>query len=295
MVGARGVGMALSLVSVTISTRLLLPSVYALIAYVNVISYLVFTVTTAWTGTAVFRYGREELERTGQMTGTTWARATLTAPLTVAAVPIVLAAFILGVFPHQFSIGFVCAALGMGLLMAFGEHFLYMTQAAGRIRRGAIAQVGQQALAVATLALLFFSGVSGSPGAVIAISVGASSLYALWLGAGIWRVAIWPPRVDRLLRQRMLRLSAPLMAFVVSDYVIRSVDLFAIGALRPVADVGVYAVAYQVFVMGYGLATALPPVFQPLLVSLHLRNRSDLVTRYLDRIVPQIAFLAAVI
>lgn len=294
LVGARGVGMALSLVSVVITTRLLAPDVYALVAYVSVTGFLIFTVVSSWTSAAVFRYGREELETEGRMAGTTWARAAMTAPLVLLAIPVAVIAYLLGAFPADFSVGFLVASLVIGFAMVISEHFIYMTEASGRIKRGALAQILQQALAVVGLAFLLITGISDAPEVVIAISIAAAVVIAIWLGAGVWRISVWPPRFDRVLFRRILALSVPLIAVVVSQYVIRSVDLFAIGALLTVADVGVYAVAYQAFNMGFGLATAIPPVFAPLMVSLDVSERPDLIARYHDRVVPQLAFVASV-
>ena len=119
-------------------------------------------------------------------------------------------------------------------------------------------------------------------------------MLSVGLAPTIWRVGLWPPMVDRQLLRRMLALSLPLIAFAVSQYVIRAVDVVILGAYRPARDVGLYAIAYQ----GYGLlqqvATTATIVLSPLFVSLRLASREHLLTRYYGRTVPQVIFLAAV-
>ena len=50
---------------------------------------LIFTITSAWTSTAVSRYAREELEEHGRMAAVTWGRAVITVPLSVLAATVV--------------------------------------------------------------------------------------------------------------------------------------------------------------------------------------------------------------
>ena len=95
--------------------------------------------------------------------------------------------------------------------------------------------------------------------------------------------------------RRMLRLSLPLIAFTVSQYVVRSVDFFVIGALKTQADVGVYAVAYQGYSVLAAVTLAAPPVLTPLFVSLRAANRHAGIRTYLDRTVFQLCFVAAIL
>src|SRR5215203_3314325 len=81
VLGARFTSSVLSLVSALITTRILDPDGYGVVAYVSVIALLVFTVTSSWTSAAVSRYGREELENRGSILAVTWARAQISAPV----------------------------------------------------------------------------------------------------------------------------------------------------------------------------------------------------------------------
>src|SRR5215203_1762953 len=103
VLGARFTSSVLSLVSALITTRILDPDGYGVVAYVSVIALLIFTVTSAWTSTAVSRYGREEFEERGSTVTVTWSRARLTAPLLGIAALIVVSIKLAGGFPPQLS------------------------------------------------------------------------------------------------------------------------------------------------------------------------------------------------
>ena len=74
-------GMAfLSFVAALMTTRMLGPVGYGTVAIVAILSNLVFTVSTSWTGVSIRRYGREDLEIRGSMSRTTWNRVLIGAP-----------------------------------------------------------------------------------------------------------------------------------------------------------------------------------------------------------------------
>jgi O-antigen/teichoic acid export membrane protein len=291
VLGARLGSALLSLISVMITTRLLAPSGYGNVAYITVIATLVFTITSAWTSTAVSRYGREELERSGSMNVVTWDRIALTAPLLAASIAIVAVLKAAGALPANFGWDYVALALASGVLLITAEHMIYLVEAAGRMKLSALGMLLRQGLVVGALAVIYATGASRSVVLIVLISLASSLGLTLVLTGVTWRVGVWPPRVDRALLRRMLLFSAPLIAFTVSQYVIRSVDLVVIRANGTTADVGVYAVAYQGYSVLQGLAAASGPVLTPLFVSLKMADKGSLLQRYVDRVVPQMAFL----
>src|SRR5204863_2935935 len=76
-VGARIGSAVLSLAAVMLTTRFLTPAGYSALAFYFVVSTLIFTITSAWTSTAVSRYARQELEERGTMVDVTWGRAVI--------------------------------------------------------------------------------------------------------------------------------------------------------------------------------------------------------------------------
>jgi O-antigen/teichoic acid export membrane protein len=123
----------------------------------------------------------------------------------------------------------------------------------------------------------------------------AYTALALGLTALTWKSAVVPAEFDRALLRRMLRLSIPMIGFMVSQYVFSSVDIVILKIFRTQADVGVYAVAYQAYTVLSRVTQSGTIVLVPLFVSLRMAGRGDLVVRYMRRNVAQGLFLIAVL
>jgi O-antigen/teichoic acid export membrane protein len=291
--GARLGSAVLSALTVVITTRLLKPSGYALIAYVTVVASLMFTATSAWTAASVTRYGREELERRGSMTATSWNRLLISAPLVLTAGCVVLACKLLGGLPREMTWLFVWLAIASGLLTIGSEHIVSLLEASGRMKLTAVVLTLRQAVTVAGLAVIFVTGHGRTPATVIALNVLALGGVVVLLAVALWRVALWPATIDRALLRRMLAFSIPLIAFSASQYVIQSVDIVVLRAYTSPSSVGIYAVAYQGYSVLQQIATSATIVLTPLFVSLGAANKHRLLERYVTRSVPQLAFVSA--
>jgi O-antigen/teichoic acid export membrane protein len=291
---ARAASIALALISLTIVTHLLDPAQYAILAYIGVISGLIFTGTSSWTAAAVTRYGREELERHGTVRATSWGRLVITTPLLAVAILLVAVLKQIDALPGGLSWGYVALACASGMVQIAAEHIVNLLEACGRMKLTALAVTLQRAVSIVGLVALLTWGVGGSPGAIALILLAGGSILAAVLAAAMWKDAIWPPAWDRELFRRVLAFSLPLIAFAVSQYVIGAVDVVILGAYRPARDVGLYAISYQ----GYGLlqqiATTATIVLSPLFVSLRAAEREHLIGRYYERTVPQVVFLSSI-
>jgi O-antigen/teichoic acid export membrane protein len=293
ILGARFASSLLSLCSVLITTRILAPSAYGVVAYVSAIALLVSTVAAAWTNAALTRYGREEFEKCGSMRAVTWARLRLIAPPFVFALLIVSFVKLAGGFPAQLSWPLTSLAISYGVVVAASDHITYSLTALGRIRTSALQLVTQQVLGIGILATILVSGVGGSPILIVSCTVGSMALVTVGFGSRVTRTALWPPQRNVELQRRMLRFAVPLVAFTLSNYVGRYVDLFVIGGFATARAVGIYAIAYQAYMVLQYFTTATGPVMTPLFVSLRMGGREDLVERYVERMVPQLTLVAA--
>jgi O-antigen/teichoic acid export membrane protein len=291
--GAQGVALALSVGTVLLTTRLIGPDSYAVIAYVGVLSTLLLYGAAGWSSAALVRYGREELDRTGTMVRTSWARLSFTLPLAAAGAVLVTGLKTADVLPREYSWPFVWLTIALGALLVVNDHFMSALQAAGRMRLTAAALAGRQLVLVAGLSVLFVTGDIASPRAVVEITVGAALLLAVALIRPAWPLVVWPARIDRRHLRRVLAFSLPLIAFTASQYGMRSVDIVILRAYGTPHDVGVYAIAYQSYTMLQQVTTTVSIVLLPLFVSLGQAGRSDVVRRYLARVVPQATLLAA--
>lgn len=293
--GARIATLVLGLLTVVLTARILTPEGYAVIAYLTLGGTLIMFVAGGWSGAAVMRYGREELDRTASMCHTAWARAALTLPILVpisAALPVLK---LTGVLPQEFEWTYLWLTVALGCFFVAGEQIQVVLDAAGRMRLSAAAAAARQALLVAGLAVIAISGVGGSTLTVAWLTVGVAALLMLILSLALRGLALWPPRLDRAQLRRIFVFSAPLIAFAASQYGMRSVDIVVLRAYGTAADVGVYAIAYQSYTMLQTLAVTVTIVLVPLFVSLREAGQEELVARYFERLFPQGIFVSSVL
>jgi O-antigen/teichoic acid export membrane protein len=285
----------LAAISVVITTRLLGPRGYAVVALVGIVSRLAWNASLSWTGMSARRYGREDLELRGAMNRVTWNRGLIAAPLITASFLLVLGLKAAGVLPLGLTWKLVAIALTTSLMVMLTDHVTTMLEAAGRMRTSAGVQVLGQAAYVGALGVVFVSLRHFSAPSVLVLNLAIGSCAAIVLPRLAWRTSITPVEIDRKLLRRMLKLSIPMIGVTVSQYVFSAVDIVILRMFRGQADVGVYAVAYQAFSTLSQVAQALPIVLVPLFVSFNLAGRDDVVRRYMQRHLEQGLFLFAVI
>lgn len=295
MLGARVGSALLSVVSVLITARLLAPADFGVVAYFVLVAFLVFTVSFAWTSPAVARFGREEIETGISLAQLTWSRIAICAPLFALAIAGVVLLEALGAFPDEFGWALVALAIGYGAGLVIADHLQYSLIAAGQIKRGAAWNIGQQIAIVATFAAVYLADLDVGPLEIAAIMTGWSAVFGVALSAACWRLALWPPARRGELARKLMRFSLPLVALIFAQYLIRSVDLFVLGIFAGATTIGVYAIAYQAYSVLQQLTIATGPVLTPLFVSLRSAGREQSVSRYYERVVPQLTLIAAVI
>jgi O-antigen/teichoic acid export membrane protein len=292
--GARAATIALSLLTTILVTHLLRPRQYAVLAYIALLSGVMFTIAASWSAAAVVRYGREELERDGTLRATSWSRLRITFPLLVLTAVAVTALQLLGLLPSEVTWPVVAIAIGTGVAAVAGEHVNNLLEASGRMKLAASTIAGAGLVSVLALVVLALAGVAHSAVVVAVVWMLGAWLVASVMCALVWRIALWPPRSDRALRKRMVRFAVPLIAFAASQYVIQAVDIVVLGQYRSARDVGLYAIAYN----GYGvlqqLVTTATIVLSPLFVSLREAGQEHIITRYLQRLMPQALLLASI-
>lgn len=293
--GARVATLVLGLLTVVLTARILTPEGYAVIAYMTLGGTLIMFVAGGWSGAAVMRYGREELDRTASMRHSAWARAALTLPILVLVSALLPALKVVGVLPQEFAWTYVWLTVALGFFFVAGEQLQVVLDAAGRMRLSAAAAAARQALLVAGLAAIAVSGAGRSTLTVAWLTVAVAALLMLALSLALRGLALWPPRLDRAQLRRIFVFSAPLIAFTASQYGMRSVDIVVLRAYGTAHEVGIYALAYQSYTMLQTLAVTVTIVLIPLFVSLREAGREELVTRYFERLVPQGILVSSVL
>jgi len=290
--GARVATLALGLLTVVLTARVLTPEGYAVIAYMTLGGTLIMFVASGWSGAAVMRYGREELDREGSMQRSAWARAALTLPILVVISALLPALKAAGALPQEFTWTYLWLTVALGFFFVAGEQLQVVLDAAGRMRLSAAAAAARQALLVAGLAVIALGSVGRSTLTVAWLTVAVAAALMLALAFAFRGLRVWPPTLDRGQLRRISIFSMPLIAFAASQYGMRSVDIIVLRAYSSPQDVGIYALAYQSYTTLQTLAVTVTVVLIPLFVSLREAGREELVARYCERLVPQ-AILAA--
>jgi O-antigen/teichoic acid export membrane protein len=293
--GARIATLVLGLLTVVLTARILTPAGYAVIAYMTLGGTLIMFVAGGWSGAAVMRYGREELDRSASMRDTAWARAALTLPILILISALLPALKLGGILPQEFEWSYVLLTVALGFFLVAGEQLQVVLDAAGRLRLSAASAAARQALLVAGLAAIAVSGAGRSILTVAWLTVAVAALLTLILPLALHGLALWPPRLDRAQLRRIFVFSAPLIAFAASQYGMRSVDIIVLRAYGTAQEVGIYALAYQSYSMLQTLAVTVTMVLIPLFVSLREAGREELVARYFERLVPQAILASSVL
>ena len=120
------------------------------------------------------------------------------------------------------------------------------------------------------------------------ISLGIVTL--LCLAMLPWR-SLLPLRVRSSVMRRMAVYSWPLFLAGLTSLVVNWVDLAVIRQFRSDAEVGLYAAAYQLVTVLIALHVALISAVIPLLVSLVIERRREALIGYLDKALPQTAWV----
>lgn len=294
VVGSRVVSVPLSVATVVLAAQVLTPAEYGALAYATAIAMLLLTLGSTWTSAAVVRYGREELESRRPLAPVTWERVIVSAPAAALTAAGVLVLYAAGTFPDEVTRRLLVIALVYGLALIACDHVVYLLQMLGRMIASSVGVVVRQTIAVVALLVLVLADASVSPEVVVAIFAGAWLLLAAVLAPTVWRVAVWPPSLDRALRRRIVAFSLPLLAFTISQYVMSTVDLFVIGFYETATEVGTYAVAYQGYSALAQIASASVVVLTPLFVSMRAAGRGAPIARFVGRGVGQVTFFASV-
>jgi O-antigen/teichoic acid export membrane protein len=291
---ARVVTIFLTLASTTLVAHLLKPAQYSILAYITVLSGLMFTASASWTSATVTRYGREELEARGSLRHTSWNRMLITTPLAAVIALAVIALKPLGLLSTELTWAILWIVIGTGLVSIATEHVTNLLEACGRMKLTALCIVAGRLVSIGGIIVL----------AVLGVAHSASTIALLWLvlGAGVcaamavavWHVGFARPVLDRVLLRRMLGFSLPLIAFSISQYVIQAVDIVILGHYRTPRDVGLYALAYSGYAALQAIPTTATIVLSPLFVSLRAASHEHVVERFYRRLVPQALLLASV-
>lgn len=288
--GLKIISVPLSIVYLGIIAKALGPQGYGELALVLGISHLVYYFAAAWSESAVLRFGREELDREGQLGRTVGTRAVLALACVAAAAVVLLlvrglVARATGVQPAQLGLALVWA-----LLFSTSNYAVYVLRVAGRIRQCAVASVLRYTAAVALslpMALRLFPGRLEYVVAIDGVSFLVMIAYAARHMGG---AGVWPLRPQAAQLRAMLRYCAPVVVIYVSGYVAEWGNVFVLNRFFTHDDIGAFNAFSRLLGHFNLLLMSLYTLVMPILVSVRTQQREDLVTRYIRDLIGQFSW-----
>lgn len=293
LLGQAGATLALFLTTILL-TRHLGPDGYGRYSLFLVVAQILLLPVSAWTAGAVIRFGAEEYLQRGKLARTLTSRWCFIAPAAL----LVLALAALGRQELARYLELPTAAVGLlaayVLFQTVSQTFHNGLQAVSKMKHYALLLFADKALTlggVFLLAGLAGLAVSGVIAVVALAALGTSIIGLLALGP---RLAL-PPEVRAEALRQMYFFSYPLLLGGVVTYLGNYADVLIINHYLRKADVGLYALAYQGFNLLVQLVLLVNVMLGPIVISLYVTGRVDLIRRYVERIVPQGLLLWAAI
>ena len=273
-------------VAAAMTARILGGEGYGTIALYGSIVSLVTMFTANWTVASVLRFGREEYDQRGHLSGTFWARNMILVPCQL------LGVLLLILFSGPISRYMGLPRWTVGLLVASScviivyNYLEYILQAIHRVRPYALLQIIGILVSIVGLSLMFFKLVRGDALTVIILGIisGGVTIFIglLWVPARIFL----PFELCRRTVREMMLFSYPLILGSVASYVVSWADVFVINQYFSRSAVGTYQLGYQMFTCVLGMIMTVNIVRAPILVSFRANGR-ELIANYASRIVPQ--------
>ncbi len=292
MLVSRGIAAIAAPLMVIFTTAILGVAGYGRLNLLLIAPALVFSIAAQWSSAAPLTLGREEIERDGSLGRTTWSRFALIAPLFVLALAVVVIGRLAFGLYADYSWTLVLLALAQAPVLILGEHVVALLQAAGRMAKSALSEIVQRLLVIGAIGGLLAAGASTLTPVLWAMVAGAAAGAAIAVFQ-IGGTGFRPLVVTREEVRRMLVFSLPLVLATLGSFVVRWCDVVVIEILGTIEEVGQYAVAYQGYMALFALTVAAVSVFTPLLTSMRVAERPELVARYVTRGVPLGVLLSA--
>lgn len=291
LVAAQVASATLSLGAVWLATRLLGSTGYGAVVAIVAASQAIGQLTVNWTSVSLWRCGLEEFVETGRVAKSFWTRFWIFLPnvlLVLGTSPLWLPVLsgLLKLPPQAFLF-----ILGHFLANALWVHVQQGLQGAKLMRLQGSLMSFERLLVLLIIIVCALTGKASFLTITMAYIVGPLGGCAV----GLWRLRklILPVvGIDRVLLKRMLKFSLPvlpssLVGYMSSNYL----DAFFISHYLSGADLGVYAVAYQVAGIGLQLPLLVGSVLFPLFVTLQAESQFDRAERFMHHALPLLGLM----
>jgi O-antigen/teichoic acid export membrane protein len=296
IVGFQAVGFLFSMVYLTLVTRALGPSGFGVFTVFLSVVHFAFNVGVNWGQSAMVRFGKEELVRSGRIAETFWARQILlTIGLVVIGTVVLLTHSSLESYLGETGATLTWLLWPFLVLYSMADVAAWTLQAVGRMRLYAVTLVVRKIVVVLGALALIGGWIPSTVSVVVALEgLGCAAILAV-ATMQLSGSTFSPVRVSLSKVREIARYAWPVLGSFVAGYFTTWAHVVIINATLGTAEVGLYQAAYQfVFVLAEG-AAALSTVLFPVMVAVDARRESSVIVDfYVPRLTPQLSLIWSV-
>ncbi len=270
--------------------RLFSPEQFGIFNLFLLVTQIGLLFSANWTTSAMIRFGKEEVITDGTIRKTFWARALISG--------ITLPIFLLAIYVFRnrivsyigFPSSHIFLVIVYFLALTIFSLLLYPYQALGRMKAFSSIPVFEKLIYGILLTLLFLNIFPKEISTVVLFLILASLFSSLLLFVLFEKKLIFPIEISKTTLKKIFHFAWPALGGGAGGYVVNWIDIIVIKMYLTVFFVGVYSVAYGIYnylmtipLLGINLVSLM-------LTSFLVREREDLIIRYVKRFIPQIIF-----
>lgn len=276
----------LTLFSVALSTRLLGVAGYGKLSLFISVVQLFFLAGMSWTGTAMIRFGKEELVLNKKINKTFWSRSIILFPISLLIVSLV--------FVLRDRI-FLYVGINSGLLVTLiviyllcliaADYRQYLLQSVKKLKSYSIMQPFEKLLVILGLCLIMIKLLPASVSMVIIIFIIANVVTSVYIFIQIRRY-LFPVIFDFSYIKKILTFSYPLILGTINTYLFYWMGVILINKFMTVKDVGIYSLAKNGAEVIEQITMSTTVITIPMVISFVCNKKEHLVERYVHRVIP---------
>lgn len=276
----------------SIIARNLGPQHYGSLGLFLSVTQFIFCICVNWSGTAVLKFGKDELFRKNNMSNIFWGRSLLIVVLL--AVSFLVLFFFRPLLQNYLQINTFTYWLIplLTLVYSLSDYGAWLLKTTNTMKPYAFSLFLRQAVLLFLVSALFLFISRITLNLVIMTELFSYTCIGLFAFAFIPRNVLLPFVLDKGKIKEMVFYSWPLFFSLLSGYTIDWIDLIIIKHYFAFSEAGIYQAAYRIFFLLSNSLSAITTVFFPVLMVASLQSKNNLIRDfYIGRLTPQVTLL----
>lgn len=288
----QALALPMGVVYASIIARNLGPQHYGSLGLFLSVMQFIFCICVNWSGTAVLKFGKDELFKKNNMSNIFWGRSLLIVVLL--AVSFLVLFFVRPLLQNYLQINAFTYWLIplLTLVYSLSDYAAWLLKTTNTMKPYAFSPLLRQAVLLFLVSVLFLFGSRITLSLVIMIEVFSYTCVGLFAFAFIRRNVFLPFVLDKGKIKEMLFYSWPLFFSLLGGYTMEWIDLIIIKHYFTFSEAGIYQAAYRIFFLFSNSLSAITTVFFPVLMAASLQSKNNLIRDfYVRRLTPQVTLL----